>query len=172
MKKVEKKRCPRCKKTKALSEYHIQTRTQKPQTYCKPCAKAYRREWMQRNPESGQKARTKYYYKYRDKELESDRRELRRIRQQFVNEYGKVCACCGESNIEFLTLDHVNGDGEAHRKFIDPTPKRGANSREVLRRLRREGWPKEGYRILCYNCNFSRGFYGYCPHKEKREWLT
>jgi hypothetical protein len=29
-----------------------------------------------------------------------------------------VCACCGESLIGFLTLDHINGDGAQHRKAL------------------------------------------------------
>lgn len=28
------------------------------------------------------------------------------------------CACCGDGHIEFLTIDHINGDGNKHRKEI------------------------------------------------------
>jgi hypothetical protein len=27
------------------------------------------------------------------------------------------------------------------------------------------GYPNNKYRVLCWNCNLSRGFYGYCPHE-------
>lgn len=30
--------------------------------------------------------------------------------------------------------------------------------------LIREEFP-EGYRVLCLNCNFSHGVFGYCPHQ-------
>lgn len=29
-----------------------------------------------------------------------------------------VCACCGEKNIEFLTIDHIDGGGHTHRKLL------------------------------------------------------
>jgi hypothetical protein len=64
------------------------------------------------------------------------------------------CQCCGESNIEFLTFDHVEGGGRQHRKDI------GGN---FYGWLRRQGYP-EGFRVLCFNCNCSLGHYGYCPH--------
>jgi hypothetical protein len=30
--------------------------------------------------------------------------------------------------------------------------------------LRQNSYPT-GYRVLCHNCNFALGHYGYCPHK-------
>src|ERR1700690_1237472 len=31
---------------------------------------------------------------------------------------GYVCACCGEMEKAFLTLDHLNNDGNKHRKQV------------------------------------------------------
>ena len=59
--------------------------------------------------------------------------------------YGDSCACCGETNHTFLTIDHMQGRGE-HK---------GWSTLKVLVDLRRRGWP-EGYRILCFNCNCGR----------------
>ena len=28
------------------------------------------------------------------------------------------CQCCGENHYEFLTIDHINGDGAKHRREI------------------------------------------------------
>ena len=84
---------------------------------------------------------------------------LRRERRAALLHYsgGKfICACCFEFHYEFLNLDHVNGGGGQHRKEL----RLGS---AFYRYLRQQGWPK-GYRVLCYNCNFSKGFYGYCPH--------
>ena len=33
--------------------------------------------------------------------------------------------------------------------------------------LMKRGWPKDGYRLLCMNCNFSLGRCGYCPHQRE-----
>jgi hypothetical protein len=66
-----------------------------------------------------------------------------------------VCDCCGEGTYEFLSIDHVNGDGGAHRKQIG----RGS----LYTWLKRNDWPS-GFRVLCHNCNQAIGHYGVCPH--------
>ncbi len=97
--------------------------------------------------------------------LVEHRRNLRqRANNKFdvINHYtnGKlVCACCGESYY-FLTVDHIDGLGEQHRKEIGNP---GSNSIYIY--LRRGNYPP-GFQILCYNCNFARHhFGGICPHK-------
>ncbi len=32
---------------------------------------------------------------------------------------------------------------------------------------KKDNYPKNDFRILCWNCNCSRGFSGYCPHALK-----
>jgi hypothetical protein len=68
------------------------------------------------------------------------------------------CACCSESEVKFLAIDHIDGGGKAHRGAV------GGSSDAVYRWLRRNGFP-EGYRVLCHNCNMARAFYGECPHQ-------
>jgi hypothetical protein len=61
------------------------------------------------------------------------------------------CEICGEKDIKFLTIDHVNGDGGCLRKTGEP---KGA---ELLAKFKKNNWPKEikkHYRFLCYNCNY------------------
>jgi hypothetical protein len=67
------------------------------------------------------------------------------------------CACCGEEEIKFLTIDHINGDGKEDRA-------ENGRGTAIYRRLRKLGYPK-GYQVLCYNCNCAKGAYGKCPHK-------
>lgn len=69
------------------------------------------------------------------------------------------CECCGESTIEFLHLDHKNGDGNEHRKKL--------KTYNIYRWLKRHNYPDIGLRVLCANCNLSLGAYGYCPHQEQ-----
>jgi hypothetical protein len=68
-----------------------------------------------------------------------------------------TCACCGESTVAFLTLDHVNGGGRAHRSQYSGTL-------GVYRELKRRGYPA-GFEVLCFNCNFARSAYAACPHR-------
>ena len=38
-----------------------------------------------------------------------------------VSAYGGKCSCCGEIELEFLTLDHIHDNGAAHRLEIRST---------------------------------------------------
>jgi hypothetical protein len=72
------------------------------------------------------------------------------------------CACCGESNIEFLTLDHINGGGHADRKKI-------GSGQKLYRYLIGHNFPKEfELQILCFNCNCARRD-GVCPHQRGKK---
>jgi len=81
------------------------------------------------------------------------------MKAEVVAAYGGYCKCCGESAHEFLTIDHVNGGGSQHRKQVGS---------QFYSWLKRQGFPKEGYRLLCMNCNFAIGKYGSCPHESER----
>ncbi len=73
---------------------------------------------------------------------------------------GKIqCACCGESDIDVLCMDHINGDGSEHRKTI------GGKASGMYYWIKRNGYP-DSFRILCHNCNQSLGSRGYCPHSK------
>lgn len=71
------------------------------------------------------------------------------------------CACCRVTNLEFLSLDHINGGGRQHRKTIKI---------RWWEWLRKNNYP-DGFRVLCHNCNQSTGIYGYCPHQTQNSIL-
>lgn len=103
------------------------------------------------------KVMERYYAKYKY----TIARKRQEMRQRVINKLGGMCACCKEERLEFLCIDHADGGGNKHRKTITP------NS---LYRLLDAG-NKLGvkFRILCHNCNFSIGVYGYCPHQENKK---
>lgn len=93
---------------------------------------------------------------------EHGRQYRRRVKQEVIAAYGGTCACCGELRFEFLSVDHVDGKGAAERR------KTGVQAGyQFYVWLRRKGFPKGPYRLLCFNCNSARGFYGYCPHERE-----
>ncbi len=70
------------------------------------------------------------------------------------------CACCGEGRVEFLTLDHIDGRSSLRNK------KKWSTISILYGLSGKSAWPKD-LRVLCYNCNLSRGRYGYCPHENE-----
>ena len=75
-----------------------------------------------------------------------------------IQAYGGKCLCCGEEAPEFLTIDHIHGGGTEERKRIK-------GGQTFYAHLKKHGWPKDRYRLLCANCNGSIGRHGYCPHQ-------
>jgi len=100
---------------------------------------------------------TSYYQKNRDAILAEKQAKNLALKKEIVAAYGGKCRCCGEDHIEFLTIDHMNGDGAAHRA-------RTGKGRKIYQDLKEQGFPQDGYQLLCLNCNIALGFYGYCPH--------
>lgn len=129
--KIMKRKCSRCKKEKPIADFgRGKTRKDGLATWCKDCHNKYSR---------------KYYQVLRIKVLEH---------------YGGTppkCACCGESHIEFLVIDHIEGGGTNHRSRM--------KNQSIGLWLRTNSYPK-GYRVLCHNCNSAFGFFGYCPHQK------
>lgn len=81
---------------------------------------------------------------------------------EVFNKYGNECICCGESNLKFLTIDHINQDGAEHRKQ-DPS------SVTLYRWLKKHNYP-DGFQVMCFNCNMGRNINGgICPHKDTNE---
>ena len=75
-----------------------------------------------------------------------------------IEAYGGKCVCCGETEPVFLTVDHTNGGGGAHRREI-------GGHRKLKQWLKAAGWPQEGYRLLCMNCQFGYMHGRICPHQ-------
>lgn len=81
------------------------------------------------------------------------------LKLELINAYGGKCNCCGETNWIFLTIDHIAGGGNIHRKNIKRT------GTDFYRWLKINNYPKDNYQLLCYNCNITKGHQGFCPCK-------
>lgn len=96
--------------------------------------------------------------------LEKHRLERYELRLEMVKAYGGKCQCpggCLVTEPKFLCPDHIDNTGYKHRKEV------GGAGVQVWKDLQRRGWPKQNIRLLCYNCNMTRNFYGKCPHEDK-----
>jgi hypothetical protein len=114
----------------------------------------YYREWVAKQP------RNEYLRRLR----ESVNRHHKDLRLSVLRAYGgdvPKCACCGESELAFLCIDHIEGNGLKHRKEVV----KNKGSMAFYRWLKKNGYPS-GFQVLCYNCNMAKSILGVCPHKE------
>lgn len=120
---------------------------------CEKCNKDYIRGKRKVMPNS-KLCRDCYRQEWR---LEYGREKVRAYRMTCLIYYGgdpPKCKCCGESEIKFLAIDHIDGNGKKHSQSI---------KKALPYWLIQNNFPK-GFQILCHNCNLAKGFYGACPH--------
>ena len=117
----------------------------------KTCQKRYN--------ENHQKEREEYYNKNREKILNQNKEYNKQIKIQALNILGSCnCIICGNINLNYLTVDHIDKTGSLDRKNI-------INGKNFYSFLSNGLYPAEklsNLRILCYNCNCGR----------RKEYLT
>lgn len=126
--------------------------------------KEYCKAYYQRNREKQLAAAKEYLEKNREAaQAASNRRNKERWRDlklKALRAYGGKCVCCGEEGIEFLTIDHINNDGNELRK-VEAKVAFGTYGW-----LERYNYPEGVHQILCWNCNMAkRANNGVCPHQ-------
>lgn len=165
------KLCRICGKHKPRCDFYLSRGL--PAGACKACRAVQTRDYKYLHPEVSKKACRKYAAKQTEEQKEERKRRQRelaktrnrRLKEEAMTAYGgMVCSCCGEKIPEFLTIDHMNGDGGAHRR------REGLkSSTSYYRWLKVRNYPP-GFRVLCFNCNSGRQLNGgICPHTQKEE---
>lgn len=93
----------------------------------------------------------------------NNRTYTKNLKNKFFEMYGNKCSCCGENNIKFLTLQHINNDGSNERG------KNRSSNRDNRKsyRIATKEYKPDKYETLCWNCNCASFIYGICPHKDK-----
>lgn len=134
--------CTKCGEEKSINEFYPHKGYKDGHhSWCKDChAKYHKQEKIKENKKL-----------YRQK-----------LKIEVMNAYGGKCNCCGESNLIFLTIDHVYGGGCAHKRKLN-----FGGGTDFYMWLRRNDYP-DGFQVLCFNCNCGRQINGgVCPHKIK-----
>lgn len=76
---------------------------------------------------------------------------------------GCFCRCCGETNIEALSVDHIDNDGAAFRRANGgPCHSTGLH---LYKKIISGKIPKKSLQVLCMNCQFGRRMLGTCYHQ-------
>lgn len=163
------KTCPKCGIEKPFSEYHKDSaRKLGVQVYCKLCKATELKKAPSVVNDYHQKYRaTEKYKKWYSEWKNANRVKINLQRKVYrsnrrieaFKHYGLQCACCGESELTFLAIDHIDGGGRKHRKSL------GADGGAFYSWLRKENYPP-GFQTLCHNCNWAKHVLGKCPHQK------
>ena len=98
-----------------------------------------------------------------DAAVRRNRNTMIRLRQTVFTHYGVSCVCCNISTIEFLSLDHIDGNGARHRKIV--------GHGKTFYRWAVKNLPID-LQVLCFNCNCAKSTDLCCPHKQQNTILT
>jgi len=135
--------------------------------------KKYSLDWAKRNPERKREQRRLYKKRHPEKIKEGHRKYFERIRRKVFIHYGgnpPKCACCGESGLRFLTIDHKNNNGNTERLRIFGHKHVAGNMFYLW--IIKNNFPKD-LQVLCFNCNFGKARNkGICPHKDLNRSLS
>lgn len=134
---------------------------------CKACRRIIGKRSYEKNKEKNREARNtwsrKFYHRTKNERQRRAKEYRQKLRSELIAAYGGKCSCCEESEPAFLTLEHKNRDGKAHRMLLS-NGKNNSWSSAVYLDLKRRGWPRDGYTLLCFNCNHATWKLGICPH--------
>ncbi len=146
------KECTHCKQTKPAFDFNWRNKIKgwlKP--LCRACESKRFKEYYEIHREEMCARGREYHKTWKDVRFE-----------QVLDALGHECACCAEKERIFLTVDHINNDGYKEKYGKDGVARAG---RTLWSRLRKEGYPKDRYRILCFNRTADKR----CPHELNKE---
>jgi hypothetical protein len=181
--------CTVCKKDKPIAEMNKNSRKGN-EKRCLACQRAYEAIWREKNREKlnayhrdWRKDLGDDYRKYmvnlrkskvakmtpdelvifRKKETDKSKRLSGALKSEVFTAYGGwKCACCGEEERSFLTIDHMQNNGSQLRR-------EGVHGHSTMfyRWLKKSLYPKD-FQVLCMNCQFGKRMNnGICPHQSK-----
>ena len=114
-----------------------------------------------KNAEQNREYNRRWAQEHREQRNANGRKYNWNLKLRVLSHYGTSCSCCGENNPKFLSIDHVDGGGNTHRKQLKTNGGSG-----LYQWLIKNNFP-DGFQTLCFNCNMAKGFYGVCPHMEE-----
>ena len=154
------KECIKCERPLSISSfYRDKGRKDGRVGACKTCKSEYNKKYysITANKRRMQFTMKKYYAEHQNERLLRSKDEWLALRSDVIKGYGGLCRCCGETELVFLSIDHINDDGAIDRKERTAT--------RLYRQLSKEGYP-DGFQVLCRNCNWAK-FRGGCPHQKE-----
>jgi hypothetical protein len=124
-------------------------------------------DFYERHPGYKEQYASQYQKDNPEKYSAYNRKSSLKLKREVMDHYGGRCACCGETELAFLAIDHIDGNGAEHRREI--AAEKGSQwlqaGHNTYRWLRKNNYP-EGFQVLCANCNCGKHWNGgVCPHE-------
>lgn len=158
------KTCTKCKIEKPLSEFNLRGKSRPGQyrSQCKTCTDAIFQVWYGKQGSHEKKAKNVRQWRNRNRDLVNTRQNAytARVKAETIAIYGGACVCCGKTELAFLSVDHKFGGGNVERKTL-----RKGGGKAFYLWLKKNGYPKDKYQVLCHNCNQAKSMFGVCPHE-------
>lgn len=172
--------CNKCGTEKPLTEF----RESKPgyrRRVCNECMDRHAVVWQQENRESLLTWRKDYYRANREKQIaqalawneanpdgakaNKDNHYHRLKAKAYAAYGGYICACCGETEPLFLSIDHIENDQCVYAKELG----RPHTGLFLFQWMQKNGYPPGLFQVLCHNCNQGKHRNGgVCPHQVRK----
>jgi hypothetical protein len=126
-------------------------------------------DWRMNHPEQAKASQDRYEKRRKPRTNDEIKRHKeansrRHIRNRIAvfDMYGRKCVWCGESRYELLTIDHIENNGNSHRK---------EGAVRICDVLVKQPYQPEKYQVLCFNCNMAKENYKILPGiKDYQPW--
>lgn len=138
---------------------------------CKECKAIEDKEYRERHKDKYVAMKAAYYVANREatiartSQYAKDNKEQHRAwgkkskeknKREVLSHYcggGEPRCKCGVTDLEVLTIDHINGDGAEHRRRLGKGASFGGSRFYFWLKL--NGYP-EGFQVLCFNCQYRK----------------
>jgi hypothetical protein len=158
--------CPSCN-TKYMQDYgsgRKDINAERSRQYRASLADVYREKMAQRYRDAIKNMSEEELKEFRAKENAKAKAKHAKLKEQVFNAYGDKCACCGESEPFFLSIDHIDNNGSEMRN----SGEHGRGGTTFYQYLRKNNFP-DGFQVLCMNCNIGKHRNGgVCPHQSNK----
>lgn len=132
---------------------------------------AYMRKWVKTPAGIADRERRNAYarewrVKNREKFKANQKRAYDKMRYDCLSHYSNgepICKCCGEKEILFLHIDHIEGNGAEHRRQLKAELGYYPGGNNLPYWLKKNNYP-DGFQVLCANCNLGKRLAKNCPH--------
>lgn len=133
---------------------------------CKKCVSEEMHKYYLRNKEKLKKRTRLWKKNNKEKVIKESQRYRKELKIKALKAYSRndniQCVCCGEKEIDFLCLDHIDNNGAQERKR-----KKYGLGTSFLKWLKVNNYPKNlRLQTMCFNCNMSKRIQGgVCIHQ-------